>query len=59
FGQQRRHTPNPYSRFVMYNYMALSPLSCTTPPQNPLLRRFDYANVFTLIATLALTTIGY
>ena len=56
---QTSHTPDPYLYVVVRSYVTLSPLSCSTPPQSPLLHRFDYANLFTLTVTLALTTIGY
>lgn len=42
----------------MCNYVALSPFILQHTSPEPLLRRFDYANVCTLIVTLALTTIG-
>ncbi len=55
---QISHTPDPYLYFVMCSYVALSPFILQHTSPEPLLRRFDYANVCTLILTLALTTIG-
>ncbi|CAJ1845865.1 hypothetical protein PEKONANI_02625 [Aeromonas jandaei] len=55
---QASYTPYLYLYFVMCNYVALSPFILHHTSPEPLLRRFDYANVCTLILTLALTTIG-
>lgn len=55
---QTSYTPDPYLYFVVCSYVALSPFILQHTSPEPLLRRFDYANVCTLIVTLALTTIG-
>ncbi len=55
---QTSHTPDPYLYAVVCNYVAPSPFILQHTSPEPLLRRFDYANIFTITITLALTTIG-